>query len=42
MTNARWLAHRIPGGRLQVVRGAGHLLLVDEPARVDIIDEFLA
>lgn len=40
--NARWLAWRIPEAELHLVEGAGHLLLMDEPARVaPIIDAFL-
>jgi pimeloyl-ACP methyl ester carboxylesterase len=41
--NARWLARRIPDAKLHVVRGAGHLLLIDEPAKVvGRINHFLA
>jgi pimeloyl-ACP methyl ester carboxylesterase len=41
--NGRWLARRIPDAELHVVRGAGHLLLIDEPAKVvGTIDHFLA
>jgi poly(3-hydroxyalkanoate) depolymerase len=32
-TNARILAARIPGARLERVRGGGHLFLLDEPER---------
>jgi poly(3-hydroxyalkanoate) depolymerase len=31
LVNARLLAHRIPDARLFVVRGGGHLFLLDEP-----------
>jgi poly(3-hydroxyalkanoate) depolymerase len=31
VTNARMLAKRIPGARLHVIRGGGHLFLLDEP-----------
>jgi poly(3-hydroxyoctanoate) depolymerase len=31
LANARYLAHAIPGARLHVVRGAGHLMLLDDP-----------
>jgi poly(3-hydroxyalkanoate) depolymerase len=31
LTNARMLAKRIPGARLHVIRGGGHLFLLDEP-----------
>jgi poly(3-hydroxyalkanoate) depolymerase len=34
LVNARLLARRIPDARLHVVEGAGHLFLIDEPARV--------
>jgi pimeloyl-ACP methyl ester carboxylesterase len=29
--NARYLARSIPGAELQVIRGGGHLMLIDEP-----------
>lgn len=29
--NARWLARRIPSARLEIIGGAGHLFLFDEP-----------
>jgi pimeloyl-ACP methyl ester carboxylesterase len=42
MSNARWLAWRIPAAELHVVEGAGHLLLMDEAARVaPIVEAFL-
>jgi pimeloyl-ACP methyl ester carboxylesterase len=42
VANARFLAIRIPDARLHVVRGAGHLLLIDQPEEVaDIISDFL-
>ncbi len=31
LANGRYLADALPGGRLKVVRGAGHLFLLDEP-----------
>ena len=31
LVNARWMAHRISRGRLHVIRGGGHLFLLDEP-----------
>jgi pimeloyl-ACP methyl ester carboxylesterase len=31
MPNARYLARAIPGAALHVMRGAGHLMLIDEP-----------
>jgi len=31
LANARLMAHRIPDARLHVVRGGGHLFLLDEP-----------
>jgi poly(3-hydroxyoctanoate) depolymerase len=34
LVNGRYLARALPRGRLQVVRGAGHLFLFDEPAAV--------
>jgi pimeloyl-ACP methyl ester carboxylesterase len=40
--NARLLAHRIPDSQLEIIEGAGHLLLFDEPAKAAaIIDGFL-
>jgi poly(3-hydroxyalkanoate) depolymerase len=42
LVNARYLACSIPRASLRVVRGAGHLMLFDEPARVGVIvEEFL-
>ena len=41
--NARWLAYRIPGARLHVIRGGGHLFLLDDPeAALPAIQRFLA
>jgi poly(3-hydroxyoctanoate) depolymerase len=34
LLNGRYLADALPLGRLEVVRGAGHLFLLDEPASV--------
>jgi len=34
LVNARYLAEALPHGRLEVIRGAGHLLLLDEPRSV--------
>jgi poly(3-hydroxyoctanoate) depolymerase len=43
LANARWMSQRIPDSRLHVLRGGGHLFLVDEPGRVVVtIDDFLA
>jgi poly(3-hydroxyalkanoate) depolymerase len=43
LLNARILACRIPGARLQIVRGGGHLFLLDEhPGVIQTIDEFLS
>jgi pimeloyl-ACP methyl ester carboxylesterase len=43
LVNARFLAHRIPRGRLHVVRGGGHLFLIDQPHDVvNVVDDFLA
>jgi pimeloyl-ACP methyl ester carboxylesterase len=33
LLNARYLAGAVPGARLEVVRGGGHLFLFDEPER---------
>jgi pimeloyl-ACP methyl ester carboxylesterase len=33
VTNARLLAARLPNARVHVVRGGGHLFLLDEPER---------
>jgi poly(3-hydroxyoctanoate) depolymerase len=41
--NARLLAERIPQARLHVVKGGGHLFLLDEPENVGgVIDRFLS
>jgi pimeloyl-ACP methyl ester carboxylesterase len=43
VANARLLARRIPGARLHVVRGGGHLFLLDQPEQaVPAIRRFLA
>jgi pimeloyl-ACP methyl ester carboxylesterase len=34
VANARWMATVMPGARLRVVHGAGHLFLIDEPESV--------
>jgi poly(3-hydroxyoctanoate) depolymerase len=34
LVNGRYLADALPHGRLDVVRGAGHLFLLDEPGRI--------
>ena len=34
LVNGRYLADALPHGRLEVVRGAGHLFLLDEPASI--------
>jgi pimeloyl-ACP methyl ester carboxylesterase len=34
LRNARMLAERLPHARLHVVKGAGHLFLLDEPGSV--------
>lgn len=42
VTNARYLARAIPGARLHVMRGAGHLMLIDEPRPAgQLIRQFL-
>jgi poly(3-hydroxyalkanoate) depolymerase len=42
VANAHFLAWRIPNARLHVVRGAGHLLLIDQPEETaNIISDFL-
>ena len=40
LVNAKLLANRIPDARLHVVKGGGHLFLLDEPDSV--IDEIHA
>jgi pimeloyl-ACP methyl ester carboxylesterase len=43
LVNARFLAHQIPRGQLHVVRGGGHLFLIDQPHDViNVVDDFLA
>ncbi len=43
LVNARWMSHRLPDARLHVVKGAGHLFLVDDPEQVvGTIQDFLA
>lgn len=43
LLNARLLAWRIPDARLHVVRGGGHLFLLEEPAySAEVIGRFLA
>lgn len=43
LVNARYLADALPHGRLEVIRGAGHLLLLDEPhSVVPALSAFLA
>jgi hypothetical protein len=34
LVNGRILARRIPNARLRVVRGGGHLFLLEQPARI--------
>jgi pimeloyl-ACP methyl ester carboxylesterase len=34
LANARFLAHRIPNARLHVVKGGGHLFVIDDPGSV--------
>lgn len=43
LVNGRYLAEALPHGRLEVVSGAGHLFLLDEPhSVVPALNEFLA
>jgi poly(3-hydroxyoctanoate) depolymerase len=43
LVNGRILARRIPGARLEVVRGGGHLFLLEEAeAMAGLVSEFLA
>ncbi|QEC48022.1 alpha/beta fold hydrolase [Baekduia soli] len=43
LANARFLARRIPGARLHIVPGGGHLFLIDQPEdAADVITQFLA
>lgn len=47
LMNSRFMASRIPGARLRVLPGAGHLFLIDEPdepaaAVMDFLDEEVA
>jgi len=42
LINGRYLARAIPNGTLRVIRGAGHLFLLDQPASaVPVIEAFL-
>ncbi len=42
LATARAMAARLPGGRLDVVRGTGHMLVIEAPGRVaEAIDRFL-
>jgi poly(3-hydroxyoctanoate) depolymerase len=42
VANARYLARTIPGARIHVIPGAGHLFLFDDPGRaVAVIEQFL-
>lgn len=42
LANARYLARTIPGARIHIIGGAGHLFLFDDPgSAVDVITEFL-
>jgi pimeloyl-ACP methyl ester carboxylesterase len=42
LVNGRILARRIPGARLEVVRGGGHLFLLEEAeAMAELVAEFL-
>lgn len=41
--NARMLARRIPKAELEIIPGAGHMLLFDEPDKAaPILERFLA
>ncbi len=43
LVNGRYLAGALPNGQLEVIHGAGHLFLLDEPARVTpALTSFLA
>ncbi len=43
LVNGRILVHRIPDARLHVVRGGGHLFLLERPAETaDLVAQFLA
>jgi len=43
VVNGRLLAHLIPDARLHVIRGGGHLFLVDQPAEsAELIRDFLS
>jgi len=42
LANARYMAKAIPGARLEVVVGAGHLILIDQPDdAIRVIEDFL-
>jgi pimeloyl-ACP methyl ester carboxylesterase len=43
LANGRYLANALPHGRLEVIGGAGHLVLLDDPSSgAPAIEAFLA